>query len=89
MASRNETLREEAARCLEAAKQSKESNSRAELVRLAANFLELAGQPRIDFDALLADYNAQQMMPRPPAESVVQQQQQQQQVQPKDDHKNE
>jgi hypothetical protein len=63
MASRNETLREEAARCLEAAKQSKDSNLRAELVRLAANFLELAGQRRIDFDALLADYNAQQMIP--------------------------
>jgi hypothetical protein len=89
MASRNETLREEAARCLEAAKQSKDSNVRAELVRLAANFLELAGQPRIDFDALLADYNTQQMMPTPLPESVVQQQQQQQQVQPKDDDKKE
>jgi hypothetical protein len=89
MASRNERLREEAARCLQAAKQSKDSNSRAELVRLAANFLELAGQPRIDFDALLADYNFQQMMPTPPPESGVQQQQQQQQVQPKDDDKKE
>jgi hypothetical protein len=88
MASRNETLREEAARCLEAAKQSKDSNLRAELVRLAANFLELAGQPRIDFDALLADYNAQQMMPTPPPASVVQQQQQRQ-VQLKDDDKKE
>ena len=87
MASRNETLREDAARCLEAAKQSKDS--RAELVRLAAKFLELAGQPRIDFDALLADYNAQQMMPTPPPESGLQQQQQQQQVQPKDDDKKE
>jgi hypothetical protein len=51
MPDRRETYREEAARCFEAANQSKDQNSRAELVRLAAKFLELAGQPRIDFDA--------------------------------------
>jgi hypothetical protein len=86
MPDRRETFREEAARCLEAAKQSKDENSRAGLVRLAAKFLELAGQPRIDFDALLADYNAQQMMPPPSSELVVQQQQQ---AQPKADDKKE
>jgi hypothetical protein len=77
-------FREEAARCLEAAKRAKYQNSRAGLVRLAARFLELAGQPRIDFDALLADYNAQQMMPTPSSGSASQQQQR---VQPKDDKK--
>jgi hypothetical protein len=68
MPDRRETFREEAARLLEAAKQAKDQNSRAGLVRLAARFLELAGRPRIDFDALLADYNAQQMMPMPSSE---------------------
>jgi hypothetical protein len=76
MPDRREAFRNKAARCLEAAKQSKDPNSAAELVRLAAKFLELAGQSRIDFDALLADYNAQQMMPRARSEPVVQQQQQ-------------
>ena len=84
MPHRRESLRREAAHCLEAAKQSKDENSRAQLVRLAAKFLELAGQPRIDFDALLAHYNAQQMMPTLPSEPVVQQQQQ---IQPKNDDK--
>jgi hypothetical protein len=69
---------------LEAAKQAKDQNSRAGLVRLAARFLELAGRPRIDFDALLADYNAQQMMPMPSSESASQQQQR---IQPKNDKK--
>jgi hypothetical protein len=86
MPDRRETFREEAARCLEAAKQSKDPNSAAELVRLAAKFLELSGQPRIDFDALVAGYNAQQMMPAARSEPVVQQQQQ---VQPKDNDKKE
>jgi hypothetical protein len=45
-------------------------------VRLAAKFLELAGQPRIDFDAPLAEYNAQQMMAPSSSETVMQQQQQ-------------
>jgi hypothetical protein len=76
MSDRRETYREEAARCLEAAQQSKDQNSRAELVRLAAKFLELAGQPRIDFDAPPAEYNAQQMMAPSSSETVMQQQQQ-------------
>jgi hypothetical protein len=86
MPDRRETFRKEAARCLEAAKQSKDENSRAGLVRLAAKFLELAGQPRIDFDALVADYNAQQMMPAARPEPVAQQRKQ---VQPKDNDKKE
>jgi hypothetical protein len=63
MVDRRESLREEAARFLEAAKQSKDPNSRGGLIRLAAKFLELAGQPQIDIDAILAGYNAQQTAP--------------------------
>jgi hypothetical protein len=66
MPDRNENLRREAARCLEAAKNSKDPNSRAELIRLAQKFLELAGhQPSVDLDAILDEYNAQQMTGRP------------------------
>ena len=72
MPDRGETFREEATRA-------------PDWSGLAARFLELAGQPRIDFDALMADYNAQQMMPTPSSGSASQQQQR---VQPKD-HKKE
>jgi hypothetical protein len=63
MTDRREMLREEAARCLEAARQSKTPEARAGLTQLAARLLELASQTRIDFDALVAEYNTQQMMP--------------------------
>jgi hypothetical protein len=79
MPDRREIFREEAARCLEAAKRSKDPNSAAELVRLAAKFHELADQPPIDIDAILAGFNAQQMI-APVA-------QQQQQAQPDGDKK--
>jgi hypothetical protein len=54
--------------------------SRAELIRLAQKFLELAGhQPSVDLDAILDEYNAQQMTGRPgDAQPVAQQQQQEQ-----------
>jgi hypothetical protein len=48
----SEDLRREAARCLEAAQKSKDLNSRAELIRLADKFLELAN---------LDEYNGQHM----------------------------
>jgi hypothetical protein len=85
MTDRREMLREEAARCLEAARQSKTPEARAGLTQLAARLLELASQTRIDFDALVAEYNTQQMMPPSLSVAVMQQQQ----AQPKDDDKKE
>jgi hypothetical protein len=84
MVDRRGDLRREAARCLEAAKQSNDPNSRADLTRLAAKFLELADQPPIDIRRMLDEYNIQQMMPTARSEPVVQQQQQ---VQPDNDKK--
>lgn len=63
MADRSEDLRKEAARCLEAAKQSRNPNSVSELAGLAAKFLELADYRPFDLDAILAEYNLQQMVP--------------------------
>jgi hypothetical protein len=77
MPDRSEDFRREAARLLEAARTAKTPESKAEMIRLAEKWLELAGhQSPIDFDAILAEYNDQQMG-RPEAAQPVGQQQQQ------------
>jgi hypothetical protein len=81
MTDRAEDLRTEAARCLAQAQITIDPQQRAELVRMAARFHELANSVTVDLDAILQAYNDQKMV-LPESEPVVQQQQQQQ-IQPK------
>ena len=82
MPDRSEDFRREAARLVEAAKTAKTPEAKAEMIRLAEKWLELAGRRSpIDFDAILAEYNEHQMGGRPGGPQAIVQQQQQ--VQPK------
>lgn len=80
MTDRAEDLRREAARCLAQAQTTTDPQQRAELVRMAARFHELANSVAVDLEAILQAYNDQKMV-LPESEPVVQQQQQQQ-IQP-------
>ena len=53
MLDRSEDLRREAARCLEAAERCADPNSRAELIRLAERFIDLAKSVPSDFAPVL------------------------------------
>ena len=79
MLDRSEDLRREAARCLESAARCANPNSRAELIRLADKFLELAKSARADFGPVLEAFTN---LMKEPSGPVVQQQQQ---IQPKED----
>jgi stringent starvation protein B len=80
MSDRAEDLRNEAAQCLAQAQTTADPRRRAELVRMAARFHELASSVSVDFDAILRAYNDQKMV-LGEFEPRVQQQQQQQQPQ--------
>ena len=77
MADRSENLRKEAARCLESAARCADPNSRAELIRLAERFIDLAKSVPSDFGIVA---QALSSMMTDHGEPVVQQQQQ---IQPK------
>jgi hypothetical protein len=77
MLDRSEDLRREAARCLEAAERCADPNSRAELIRLAEKFLELAKSAQADFGPIA------ETLTKIMKESSEPVGQQQQQIQPK------
>jgi hypothetical protein len=81
MLDRSEDLRREAVRCLEAAERSTDPNSRAELIRLAEKFLELAKSAQADFGPIAETLTK---MMKDSSEPVGQQQQQ---IQPKKEEK--
>jgi hypothetical protein len=62
MSDRAEDLRNEAAQCLAQAQTTADPRRRAELVRMAARFHELASSVSVDFDAILRAYNDQKMV---------------------------
>jgi stringent starvation protein B len=86
MSDRAGDLRNEAARCLAQAQTTVDPQRRAELVRMAARFHELANSVSVDFDAILQAYNDQKMvlgeLETPVQQQQQQQPQQQQQIQP-------
>jgi hypothetical protein len=86
MSDRAEDLRNEAAQCLAQAQTTADPRRRAELVRMAARFHELASSVSVDFDAILRAYNDQKMvlgeLETPVQQQQQQQPQQQQQIQP-------
>ena len=77
MFDRSEDLRREAARCLESDERCANPNSRAELIRLAERFIDLAKSVPSDFGIVA---QALSSMMADHGEPVVQQQQQ---IQPK------
>jgi hypothetical protein len=82
MPNRREGLRTEAARLIEAAKNSSTPEARAKLIDLANKFLQLADyEPLANLNAVFDEFNTQQMMRPNESKPVIQQQQQQQ---PKD-----
>ena len=88
MPDRSDEFRKAAEDCLARARHTVDPVTRTNLLTLAQKWFKLANGPATDFDAILRQFNDQQMgtLPAaPPGESARPVMQQQQQVQPKKD----
>jgi hypothetical protein len=66
MQDKDDDFRAAAAKCLDAARSTSDENARATLLLMAQKWLELSDEQfgRRRFDALLNDFNEQQMRPK-------------------------
>jgi len=88
MPDRSDEFRKAAADCLALARNTVDPVTRTNLLTMAQKWFKLANGPATDFDAILRQFNDQQMttLPAaPPGETAQPVMQQQQQVQPKKD----
>jgi hypothetical protein len=83
MADRIDELRAIAAQCLALSRSTLDPQTRTALLLMAQKLYDLASERPGDFEAVLQEFNDQQMLPQPQKPQLQPTMQQQQQIQPK------